>query len=214
MRKSNYQKQKILIVDDSELNRSILADILQDEYEIFEAADGVEAISVIQNHFLELSAVLLDIVMPRMNGFDVISVMNQRHWIEDLPVIIISAESGSGQIERAYNMGATDFIMRPFDAVLVHRRVVNTILLYTKQKKLMGLVVEQVDEKERRSNMMVDILSHIVEFRNGESGQHIIHIRTFTDIMLRQLQKITDKYGLTQADISLICLASSLHDIG
>ncbi len=214
MRKSNYQKQKILIVDDSELNRSILADILQDEYEIFEAADGVEAIAVIQNHLLELSAVLLDIVMPRMNGFDVLSVMNQRHWIEDLPVIIISAESGSGQIERAYNMGATDFIMRPFDAVLVHRRVVNTILLYTKQKKLMGLVVEQVDEKERRSNMMVDILSHIVEFRNGESGQHIIHIRTFTDIMLRQLQKITDKYKLTQAEISLICLASSLHDIG
>ncbi len=214
MRKSNYQKQKILIVDDSELNRSILADILQDEYEIFEAADGVEAISVIQNHLLELSAVLLDIVMPRMNGFEVLSVMNQHHWIEDLPVIIISAESGSGQIERAYNMGATDFIMRPFDAVIVHRRVVNTILLYTKQKKLMGLVVEQVDEKERRSNMMVDILSHIVEFRNGESGQHIIHIRTFTDIMLRQLQKITDKYELSQEDISLICLASSLHDIG
>lgn len=214
MRKNNYQKQKILIVDDSELNRSILADILQDEYEIFEAADGVEAISIIQNHLIELSAVLLDIVMPRMNGFDVLSVMNQHHWLEDLPVIIISAESGSGQIERAYNMGATDFIMRPFDAVLVHRRVVNTILLYTKQKKLMGLVVEQVDEKERRSNMMVDILSHIVEFRNGESGQHIIHIRTFTDIMLRQLQKITDKYELTQADISLICLASSLHDIG
>jgi putative two-component system response regulator len=120
MRKSNYQKQKILIVDDSELNRSILADILEDEYEIFEAADGVEAIAIIQNNLMELSAVLLDIVMPRMNGFEVLSVMNQRHWIEDLPVIIISAESGSGQIERAYNMGATDFIMRPFDAVLVH----------------------------------------------------------------------------------------------
>lgn len=143
MRKSNYQKQKILIVDDSELNRSILADILEDEYEIFEAADGVEAIAIIQNNLMELSAVLLDIVMPRMNGFEVLSVMNQRHWIEDLPVIIISAESGSGQIERAYNMGATDFIMRPFDAVLVHRRVVNTILLYTKQKSLWDLLLSR-----------------------------------------------------------------------
>ncbi len=214
MSNDKLTKQKILIVDDSELNRSILADILQDEYEIFEACDGAEAISVIQKHIMELSAVLLDLVMPRMNGYEVLATMNQRHWIDDLPVIIISAESGTGQIEHAYNLGATDFIMRPFDAALVHRRVVNTILLYTKQKKLMGLVVEQVDEKERRSSMMVDILSHIVEFRNGESGQHIIHIRAFTEVMLHQLQRMTDKYSLSQADISLICLASSLHDIG
>lgn len=214
MSENNLKKQKILIVDDSEFNRSILSDMLSDDYEIFEASDGVEAIALIQSHIMELSAVLLDIVMPRMNGFEVLAAMNQRHWIDDLPVIIISAESGSGQIEQAYSLGATDFIMRPFDAVLVHRRVINTILLYTKQKKLMGLVVEQVDEKERRSNMMVDILSHIVEFRNGESGQHIIHIRTFTEVMLHQLQRMTDRYPLTQADISLICLASSLHDIG
>ena len=207
-------KQKLLIVDDSEFNRSILADILCEEYEIFEASDGVEAIAVIQKHFTELSAVLLDIVMPRMDGFEVLKVMNRKRWIEDIPVIIISAESGSGQIEKAYNLGATDFVMRPFDAMLVHRRVVNTVLLYTKQKKLMGLVVEQIDEKERRSNMMVDILSHIVEFRNGESGKHIIHIRTFTEVMLRQLRKMTDRYSLSQADIALISLASALHDIG
>ena len=205
---------KILIVDDSELNRSILADILQDEYELFEAADGVEAISVIQNLFLELSAVLLDIVMPRMSGFDVLSVMNQRHWIEDLPVIIISAESGSGQIERAYNMGATDFIMCPFDAVLVHRRVVNTILLYTKQKKLMGLVVEQVDEKERRSNMMVDILSHIVEFRNGESGSHVVNIKRITELLLDRLPMRTNKYTVSGTEQLLIPMAAALHDIG
>ncbi|MBP3360001.1 MAG: diguanylate cyclase [Clostridia bacterium] len=214
MHQENLQKQKILIVDDSEFNRSILTDILGEEYEIFEAVDGVEAIAMIQRHAMELSAVLLDIVMPRMDGFEVLTVMNQKHWIEDIPVIIISAESGSGQIEKAYNLGATDFIMRPFDAMLVHRRVVNTILLYTKQKNLISLVIDQIDENEHLSNVMVDILSHIVEFRNGESGLHIIHIRTFTEVMLRQLQRMTDRYSLTQADIAMISLASALHDIG
>lgn len=214
MCQDNAAKQKILIVDDSEINRSILADILGEEYGIFEAADGVEAIEMIQKHLLELSAVLLDIVMPRKDGFAVLTEMNQRGWIEELPVIIISAESGSRQVEQAYNLGATDFIMRPFDALIVHRRVANTVFLYAKQRKLLGLVVEQIDEKERLSNILVDILSHIVEFRNGESGQHIIHIRAFTEVMLKQLQRMTDRYALTKADIAQISLASALHDIG
>lgn len=208
------QKQKILIVDDSEINRSILADILGEEYEIFEAEDGVQAIGMIQKHMMDISAVLLDIVMPQMDGFEVLTVMNQRHWIEDIPVIMISAESGSTQIERAYELGVTDFIMRPFDALIVHRRVVNTILLYTKQKKLINLVADQINEKERRSSIMVDILSHIVEFRNGESSLHIVHVRTLTEVLLRQLQRITDRYQLTQADISIISTTSALHDIG
>ncbi len=214
MCQDNPQKQKILIVDDSEINRSILSDILGEEYGILEAEDGVVAIEMLQEHVMEISAVLLDIVMPRMDGFEVLTVMNQRGWIENIPVIIISAESGSKQIEQAYNLGVTDFIMRPFDALIVYRRVVNTVLLYTKQRKLLSLVVDQIEEKERLSNIMVDILSHIVEFRNGESGQHIIHIRTFTEVMLRQLQRMTDRYSLTKADISRISLAASLHDIG
>ncbi len=196
------------------MNRSILADILGEEYEIMEAEDGVQAIAMLQKYTIGISAVLLDIVMPNMDGFEVLTVMNQRKWIEDTPVIMISAETDSSQVERAYDLGATDFITRPFDAFIVHRRVVNTIFMYTKQKKLVGLVVNQVNEKERQSNMMVDILSHIVEFRNGESNKHILHVRTFTQVMLRQLQKITDRYSLTQADIALISTASSLHDIG
>jgi len=211
---SHFDRKKLLIADDSEINRSILADILGEEFEIFEVADGVEAISAIEKHSTDISAVLLDINMPRMNGFEVLTVMNERHWIEEIPVIIISAENGATQIERAFDLGATDFIMRPFDALLVYRRVINTVLLYTKQKRLLSLVVDQIDEKERRSQMMVDILSHIVEFRNGESGQHIIHVRTFAEVMLRQLQRMTDRYPLTQADISLISMVSSLHDIG
>jgi len=214
MSQNHSKRQKILIVDDSEINRSILADILEAEYDILEAADGVEAIDLLQHHAQEISAVLLDILMPRKNGFEVLTEMNQRGWIEEIPVIIISAETGSKQVEQAYNLGATDFISRPFDAMIVHRRVVNTVLLYSKQRKLLDLVVEQINEKERLSNIMVDILSHIVEFRNGESGQHIIHIRAFTEVMLRQLQRMTDRYPLKKDDIVQISLAASLHDIG
>ncbi len=208
------QKQKILIVDDSEMNRSILADILGQEYEILEAKDGLEAIDMIKQYKLEISVVLLDIIMPHMDGFEVLYVMNQNHWIDDIPVIVISAENGSKQIEKAYDLGVTDFIMRPFDALIVYRRVVNTILLYSKQKKLLNMVAEQVEEKEKTSTMMVDILSHIVEFRNGESKQHIIRIRTFTEVVLGQLQRMTDEFNLTQSKISEISLAASLHDIG
>jgi len=196
------------------MNRSILADMLDNKYEIIEAEDGAEAIAMLQKHVLSISLVLLDVVMPRVDGFEVLTVMNQKHWIEDIPVIMISAESGSSQVERAYELGVTDFIARPFDALIVRRRVDNTILLYSKQKKLIGMLADQIEEKERRSSMMVDILSHIVEFRNGESGLHIIHVRTLTEVLLRQLQKKSGQYKLSQAEIALISTASALHDIG
>lgn len=214
MSPDKIKKQKILIVDDSEMNRSILADILGEEYEILEAQDGLEAIDMIKRYELDISVVLLDIIMPHMNGFEVLDIMKQNHWIEDIPVIVISAENGSKQVEKAYDLGVTDFIMRPFDALIVYRRVVNTILLYSKQKRLLSMVADQIEEKEKRSTMMVDILSHIVEFRNGESNQHIIRIRTFTEVVLRQLQRMTDEFDITQAKISEISLASALHDIG
>ncbi len=208
------RKQKILIVDDSEINRSILADILGAEYEILEAEDGIGAIETLQKYAIDISLVLLDIVMPNMDGFEVLRVMNQRQWIENIPVIMISAESSPKQVEQAYEMGVTDFITRPFDALIVHRRVVNTVLLYTKQKKLIGLVAAQIEEKERRSSIMVDILSHLVEFRNGESSLHIVHVRTLTETLLQQLQKKSERFWLSQEDISIISTASALHDIG
>ncbi len=214
MGRERLQKQKILIVDDSEINRSILADILGEEYEIMEAEDGVQALALIQKHVMDISIVLLDIVMPHMDGFGVLTVMNQNHWIDNIPVIMISAENNPAYVGRAYELGVTDFITRPFDALIVHRRVVNTVLLYMKQKKLVSLVAAQIDEKERHSSMMVDILSHLVEFRNGESSAHIVHVRFLTEILLRQLQRKTDRYRLTQAEISVISTASALHDIG
>lgn len=213
---SNEQelKQKILIVDDSEMNRAILTDMLESEYEIVEAENGIEAVSIIEKYGMELSVILLDIVMPKMDGFGVLDVMNRRRWIEDIPVIMISSESGSAHVKRAYELGITDYISRPFDATVVHRRVVNTIMLYAKQKKLAALVMEQIDENEKQSTLMIDILSHIVEFRNGESGLHVLHIRVLTELILKHLVKITDRYQFKLEEISMISTASALHDIG
>ena len=196
------------------MNRSILADMLGDEYEILEAENGLEAVSAIQKYRTEIDLVLLDIVMPEMDGFEVLTVMNRNNAIEDIPVIMISAETAPAHIERAYNLGVTDFITRPFNALVVHRRVVNTTLLYAKQKKLVGMVADQIYERERQSSLMIDILSHIVEFRNGESGQHVVHIRTLTELLLRRLVIKTDRYPLSPSDITLISTASALHDVG
>ena len=196
------------------MNRAILADMLGGEYEILEAENGKEGVAMIQKHGQEISLVLLDIVMPEMDGFGVLTAMNKYHWIEDIPVIMISAERGSSHIERAFELGITDFISRPFDALIVHRRVVNTILLYAKQKRLTAMVAEQIYEKEQRSSLMIDILSHIVEFRNGESGLHVRHVHTLTETLLSTLARKTDRYRLSQTDISVISTASALHDIG
>ena len=148
--REHTRKQRILIADDSEMNRSILADMLGEEYEILEAENGVEAVSAIQKHRMEIDLLLLDIVMPEMDGFEVLTVMNRNNWIEDIPVIMISAETAPSHVERAYNLGVTDFITRPFNALVVHRRVVNTTLLYAKQKKLVSMVADQIYEKEDR----------------------------------------------------------------
>lgn len=208
------QKQTILIVDDSEMNRSILADMLGEEYEIIEAEDGQEAVQRLQKHENEISLVLLDMVMPGMDGFGVLNSMKERKWIEDIPVIMISATNDYEQIELAYDLGVTDFIARPFDSQIVHHRVNNTILLYAKQKKLIGLVADQIYENAQRSSMMVDILSHIVEFRNGESGLHIIHVRTITELLLKYLGKKSKKYRFSRTEMSLISTASAFHDVG
>ena len=207
-------RKKILIADDSEMNREILADILGEEYEVVEAENGAEALAVLQRNGSEIAMLLLDYVMPEMDGFEVLSAMNRKHWIEEIPVVMISAESSTAYIERAYELGVTDFITRPFDAMVVQRRVKNTMMLYAKQRRLTDMVIEQVYDKERQSNLMIDILSHIVEFRNGESGRHVLNIHILTELILKELMSITDKYELTNEEISRIVMASALHDIG
>ena len=207
------EKSTILIVDDSELNRTILADILGDEYNFIEAENGARAIELLRTH-TDIDLILLDMVMPEMNGFDVLIAMNNNRQIEDIPVVMISAENGIEHIERAYDLGVTDYISRPFDCMVVRRRVVNALILAAKQKRLMRLAAEQIYEKEKISDLMINIFSHIVEFRNGESGPHVLHIRTITEVLLNRLVQKTDRYSLTQEDIQLISSASALHDIG
>lgn len=214
MGQEKRSKQKILIADDSEMNRSILTDMLGNEFEVLEAENGVQAVAILQKRHTEIALVLLDIVMPEMDGFDVLMAMNKNHWIEDVPVIMISAENVPAYVERAFDLGVTDYIGRPFDARIVRRRAVNTLMLYAKQKRLIGMVADQIYEKEKRSSLMIEILSHIVEFRNGESGLHVLHIHTMTELLLNHLVHKTDKYRLSRADISLISNASALHDIG
>ena len=207
---SNKQRYTILVADDSEMNRSILRSMLEESYDIIEAEDGLQAVSILQQMEQEISLVLLDIVMPNMDGFGVLAAMNKYDWIDSVPVIMISAESTRDFIERAYDLGVTDYISRPFDMMVVRRRVVNTIMLYAKQRRLAVMVNEQIYQKEKVNNLMISILSHIVEFRNEESGLHVLHIQTMTEILLRSLMRKTDKYKLDRETINLISNASTL----
>ena len=208
------KRQKILVVDDSEMNRAILADMLEGEYDILEAEDGTQAVEILQEQSADIDVVLLDIVMPRLDGFGVLAAMNENRWIEQVPVIMISAETSTEQAIRAYEMGVSDFITRPFNEAIVRRRLTNTILLYANQKKLVAMVNEQIRAKEQRSSLMIDVLGHVVEFRNGESGLHILHVRQLTELLLEALNSRTGQYHLSAADISVISTASALHDIG
>lgn len=207
-------RAKILIVDDDAMNRTLLSDLLNDEYDIVEARDGDEAIQILEKKAKEITLVLLDMVMPKRDGLEVLKVMNQEGWIKGTPVIMVSAEKSCAQVEKAFSLGVTDFIYRPFDQMIVKNRVRNTIKLYIKQMKLSELVTNKIYEKTRNSDMLISILSHIVEFRNGESGQHVLHIKKLTDILLRALHKHTQKYHITDEEINSIATASAMHDIG
>lgn len=208
-------KQKILIADDSEMNRELLAAILEEEYDIIQVNDGVQAVDCLQRQAEEISLLLLDIVMPHMDGFEVLSYMNKEHWIDAIPVVIISSENSPIYIKRGYDLGATDFIGKPFDANMVLRRSANAILLGAKQRRMTSIVSNQIYEREKSSKLMLNILSHIVEFRNGESGLHVLHIQTITEMLLRQLvQKENNRYALSKEQIRMITTASALHDIG
>ena len=208
-------KQKILIADDSEMNRDLLAAILEEEYDIIQVNDGVQAVDCLQRQAEEISLLLLDIVMPHMDGFEVLSYMNKEHWIDAIPVVIISSENSPIYIKRGYDLGATDFIGKPFDANMVLRRSANAILLGAKQRRMTSIVSNQIYEREKSSKLMINILSHIVEFRNGESGLHVLHIQTITEMLLRQLvQKENNRYALSKEQIRMITTASALHDIG
>lgn len=207
-------KQQILIVDDSELNREILSEMLHSDFRILEAQNGEQCISMLEQYGTGIALILLDIVMPVMNGFEVLEYMTRNHWIEEVPVIMISSENSEPYIRKAYELGVSDYISRPFDAKVVFQRVFNTIKLYAKQRRLIKMVTNQIYEKEKNNRVMVSILSQIMEFRNGESGLHVSHINRLTDLFLERLVQKTNRYHLSRSDRELIATASALHDIG
>lgn len=207
-------KQQVLIVDDSIVNRELLSEMLGNDFRILEAANGAECIEKLKEYGTGISIVLLDMVMPVMDGYGVLDYMNKKHWIDDIPVIMISGEDSESYVRKAYEMGVSDYISRPFDVKVVYQRVVNTIKLYAKQRRLIRMVTDQIYRRENNNKILISILSHIVEFRNGESGSHVIHINKLTDMLLKELVGITDRYDITGDDIELIATASALHDIG
>ena len=207
-------KQRVLIVDDSEINREMLAEMLKDDFDIMEAASGEECVEILQKHGAEISIILLDVIMSGMDGFDVLEYMNENQWIKDIPVIVISKDNSIASVTKAYRMGAAEYIGRPFDAKVIYQRVCNVIKLYAKQRRLIALVTEQIYEKEKNERILVDLLSQIVELRNGENGAHIRHMHILTEMLLEQLVQKTDRYKLNWSDQLVIKTASALHDIG
>ena len=197
-------KPIVLVVDDVELNRAFLYDMLESDYTVLEAENGKVAIELMQQHQLQIDVIMLDVVMPVMDGFEVLAYMNKKGWIENIPVIMISAETSADNINNGYELGVVDYISRPFDSNIIKHRLKNTIMLYAKQRALQQIVKEQIREKEKNNTLMVDILSSIVEFRNGESGMHVLRIRIITEILLEALVERYPNYCLSSSEIAMI----------
>lgn len=208
------KRPTVLIVDDSEINREILCEILQDKYDLIQATNGLEAIEQLNKRIDQIDLLLLDNFMPLMSGLEVLQIMQDRQWNKRVPTIMISAATEPEFIETAYEYGVFDFISRPFNFSVVQHRVENTILVFGKQKQLESLVEHEVQEKGRQSDMLINVLAHTVEFRNGESGQHILNVRQITQTLLKRWIEIDPKVHFTKQQIKKIALASSLHDIG
>ena len=207
-------KPQILLVDDSAMNRAILAEILGSDYRILEAQDGKECMEKLQAEAADIALVLLDIVMPVMDGFEVLEAMAASRVIEDIPVIMISSDDSLASLRKSYDLGASDYVNRPFDAQIVRRRVTNTVKLYAKQRHLAQMVSDEIHARESNTDMLVGVLSQIVEFRNGESGPHVRRIRHITKLLLDCLVERGTEHPITAEQQSIIPLASALHDIG
>ncbi len=208
------ERQTILIVDDSEMNRELLKAILRDSFEIIEAANGRECIELMEADSCKVTLVLLDIVMPDMDGFEVLGWMNNNNLLEEIPVIMISNEDSTNVVRRAYELGAADYISRPFDARVVRQRVSNTTRLYAKQRRLSTMVAQQFYEREKNDRIMIGILSHVTAMHNGEDSDHIRRVQILTSILLERLAQKTDRYALSAEERSRIVNGAALHDIG
>ncbi|HHY53472.1 MAG TPA: response regulator [Clostridiales bacterium] len=212
------QQKKLLVVDDIPINRLILADLFQEEYEVLEAENGQQALELILQHREQIAIVLLDIVMPVMDGFQVLERMAKLDLIQTIPVIMITGESDDEKTLMGYALGVSDIISKPFNPKIVSRRVNNVVKLYSHRQELereLQKQKEMLEQQARRihqsSQFVIDALSTTVEFRNMESGEHILRVRTLTRIFLEEMREF---YSLTDEQIKTIANVSAMHDIG
>ncbi len=208
-----HEKKTVLIADDSALNREMLAEILGEGYEYRFAEDGEQLLRLLSDG-IEADILLLDMHMPNMNGMETLKIMKAHRWTDELPVVIISAEDDVGVIRNAYHLGAIDYIRRPFNAFMVSHRVERVLAVYSRNKRLARMVEEQVLEREKVNGMLINILSRVVEVNNQESGEHTLRVQRVTRVLLERLVQITDRYPLSEEEITMICSVSALHDIG
>ena len=207
-------KIKILLVDQDEDNRNTLYEVLEADYDVIVATSAGQALDILAKNYLDIELVLLDIEMTGIDGFDFLTLMNNKGWIEVVPVMIISDYNNAYYIRRAYGLGACDYISRPFDSVVVKRRIDNTVSLNVKQKNMAKLLIKKVDEGERNANIVANILGHIAEFGNGQSNDHVLNMVLITKIMMESLNKTSEKYHFSYDDIWLISNAAAIHDLG
>lgn len=215
------EKDKILIVDDEEVNRIILKSIFEEQYEVLEAANGKEALSLIDENSGKLVVVFLDLMMPVLNGFGVLDYMKEKGYMDRIPVILITGDATAESEEKGYDYGVSDIIHKPFAPRVVMRRTRNIIDLYAsynemeKQLEKRTRKLRESEEKLRNNNeFLVNALSSVVEFRSMESGEHIRRVKFFTRIMLKYVLKYFPEYQLTEEDAEMIIRASALHDLG
>lgn len=211
---SEVKRFKILIIDDSEKNRGELTEMLEREFDVINASDAKQGIEMINKYGEDIALLLLEVKICGMSGFEVLTYMKHSGITENIPVIIISDEKSESFIRRAYDLGAVDYIGRPFDFQTVYTRVLNTIKLYAKQRRLEKLVARNMVEKEKNNRMLIGVLEQVIEYRNGESGIHVSHIKILTEMLLDKLMQKTDKYNLSWSQRMMIITASALHDIG
>lgn len=210
----NNTKSCVLIIDDNEMNREILSDILSSQYDILTAADGEDGLDILEKHRENICLVLLDLVMPKIDGFEVLKIVNAKKWNQEIPFVMISSDVTPENIQTAYKLGVQDFIGRPFVEAAVKEKVLSVIKAFAKQTFLMETLYTSVIEREKNSAMLVYMLSQMVEYRNGESGDHVRHIGLITRILLNKLMQKSDKYKFTEEEVEQIILASAFHDIG
>lgn len=207
------EDKAILIVDDVDINRAILAEIFKEDYRILEACNGEQAIKIINND-IEVSAVLLDVLMPKVNGLDVLRCMNKTGKIDRIPVFLITAAESKEMLLEGYKLGAVDIITKPFMAHFLKHRINNVIELYEHRNSLESIVEKQVERLNNMNRSIVELLATVIEFRDCESGEHVRRISGLTKILMKKVSEIYPEYYLSDQEIEKVSTSSILHDIG